>query len=136
MKVTVLGAGGWGTALAKLLTESQHEVTLWAHDPSRLEQMARAGLNERYLPGIALPRGWKFESRAEDAIASAACVVVAVPSKAFREVTSCLGQFTGIVRAGVCGVTPVSANEKNSIISVKTRLDVISASSIQYQESR
>ena len=55
MKVTVLGAGAWGTALAKLLHESKRSITLWGHDPRHLEELRRAGRNEPYLPGIELP---------------------------------------------------------------------------------
>ena len=51
MKVTVLGAGAWGTALAKLLYESKHNVTLWGHNPEHVEQIRRTGRNEPYLPG-------------------------------------------------------------------------------------
>lgn len=104
MNVTVLGAGGWGTALAKLLSEASHDVTVWGHDPVHLEDLARTGCNERYLPGIRLPGSWKLESRLERAIAHAACVVVAVPSKAFREVTSGLANYTGITVSVTKGI--------------------------------
>ena len=57
MNVTVLGAGAWGTALAKLLREAGHEVTLWAHDPAHLAALRETGVNERHLPGVRLPGG-------------------------------------------------------------------------------
>ena len=87
MKVTVLGAGAWGTALAKLLHEENHRVTLWGHDPRHLDEVRRTSRNERYLPGITLPRDWRLETDPTKAVHDADCVVVAVPSKAFREVT-------------------------------------------------
>ena len=55
MNITVLGAGAWGTALAKLLREAGHEVTLWAHDPAHLAALRETGVNERHLPGVRLP---------------------------------------------------------------------------------
>ena len=64
MKVTVLGAGGWGTALAKLLATGGHPVTLWGHTPAHLEEVRRSRSNERYLPGIQLPPNCLLESRA------------------------------------------------------------------------
>ena len=105
MKVTVLGAGAWGTTLARLLQASQHEVTLWAHNPERLEDLRRTGRNEQYLPGIELPRGWQLEADLREAVVGRECVVVAVPSKAFREVTrEALAQFTKVVVSVTKGI--------------------------------
>lgn len=105
MKITVLGAGAWGTALARLLQEAgTNRVTLWAHDPARLEQIAEAGANELYLPGIALPRGWVLEPDLAKAVVNCECVVVAVPSKVFREVTTVLRDFGGLVVSVTKGI--------------------------------
>ena len=54
MKLAVLGAGAWGTALAVALG-ARHEVTLWVRDPVQSEQMRASRMNQRYLPGISLP---------------------------------------------------------------------------------
>lgn len=43
MKVTVIGAGAWGTALANMLRHNRHSVTLWAHDAALLEQITATG---------------------------------------------------------------------------------------------
>jgi len=104
MNVTVLGAGAWGTALAKLLLESQHRVTLWGHDPGHLDEMRRTGRNERYLPGIELPSQWRLETDPAKAVHDSECVVVAVPSKVFREVTRCLENYAGTVVSVTKGV--------------------------------
>ena len=104
MRITVLGAGGWGTALARILHENRHEVVLWGHDAGHLDEMRAKGVNERYLPGIKLPRGLIFEPDFERAIRDAECVVVAVPSKAFREVTRGLLVFKGIVVSVTKGI--------------------------------
>jgi len=104
MKVTVLGVGAWGTALGKLLQEGQHNVTLWGHNPQHLDQIRRTGRNEPYLPGIALPRDWRLETDPTKAVHDSECVVVAVPSKAFREVTRCLANYTGIVVSVTKGI--------------------------------
>ena len=104
MKVTVLGAGGWGTALAKMLVETGQKVTLWGHNPLNLEEVRRTGRNEKYLPGIRLPTSWTLESDIERAIASAECVIVAAPSKAFREVTAHLKEFSGVAVSVTKGI--------------------------------
>ena len=104
MKVTVLGAGAWGTVLAKLLVESGQTVALWGHNPDHLEELQRTRRNERYLPGARLPASWKLETNIQAAVAGAECIVVAVPSKAFREVTSHLGRFAGIMVSVTKGI--------------------------------
>ena len=67
MKITVLGAGAWGTALAKVLRENGNAVTLWDIDTGTLDELRR-GRNERYLPGMALPTDWKAAADFEKAI--------------------------------------------------------------------
>ncbi|KAB2638216.1 MAG: glycerol-3-phosphate dehydrogenase, partial [Verrucomicrobia bacterium] len=54
-KVSVIGAGGWGTALALLMAKRGQEVTIWGHDPVHVEAMRSAGQNGKYLPGVSLP---------------------------------------------------------------------------------
>lgn len=103
-RISVLGAGAWGTALARLLHLGGHQVTLWAHDPERLERIRCDGTNDRYLPGVPLPRTWSLEPQLVKAIAGADCVVVAVPSRAFRDVTQTLSTFRGIAVSVTKGI--------------------------------
>jgi glycerol-3-phosphate dehydrogenase (NAD(P)+) len=88
VKVTVVGAGAWGTALAKILHSNAHTVTLWSRDSDTLAEIKRSGRNERYLAGVDLPTDWNCEPDLDRATSGAECVVMAVPSKAFREITS------------------------------------------------
>jgi glycerol-3-phosphate dehydrogenase (NAD(P)+) len=104
MKITVLGAGAWGTALARLLHQGKHAVTLWGHDPEHLEDLRKSGRNERYLPGIDLPRDWALENDLSRAVQNKECIVVAVPSKAFREVSDHLSTFLGVAVSVTKGI--------------------------------
>ena len=81
MKATVLGAGAWGSSLAKLLHESGNEVTLWAHNAKRLAQLAKTGINEPNLAGVKLPTDWKTEPDLKQAAEGAEFLVIAVASK-------------------------------------------------------
>lgn len=103
MKVAVLGAGAWGTALAGLLHQCGMRTTLWAHNPAHVEEMRRTGRNERFLPGTTIPREIALEKEL-NAVLDAECVVVAVPSKAFREVTRVLKDFRGIIVSVTKGI--------------------------------
>ncbi len=104
MKITVLGAGAWGTALARILAARGHEVTLWDFFPETIDLIRKTGRNERYLPGIDLPDNLQTESDAAMALTGAELVVVAAVSKGFRNVTRALGAYEGIVVSVTKGI--------------------------------
>jgi len=104
MNITVLGAGAWGTALARILAQRDHRVTLWDFFPATVEGIRATGRNERYLPGVELPASLRAEADAAKAVAGAELVVVAAVSKAFRDVTRSLGAFDGIVVSVTKGI--------------------------------
>ena len=104
MKICVIGAGAWGTALANLLAANQHAVTVWGHDAAHLEQLRQTNRNENYLPGIELSRELKFENVLSKAVAESEGVIIAVPSKFFREITKQLSGFSGIAVSVTKGV--------------------------------
>ena len=83
MKITVLGSGGWGTALALLLTDNGHDVTLWSHSARRSALLDQARENPR-LPGVPLPEALHL-SAALDSLRESGAVVMATPSFAVRE---------------------------------------------------
>lgn len=86
MRIAVLGAGAWGTALA-LSAAGRHPVLLWARDPRHAQLLADERCNERYLPGVTLPPSLRVSSRLEEATAHAegGLVVIATPMGALRE---------------------------------------------------
>jgi glycerol-3-phosphate dehydrogenase (NAD(P)+) len=104
MKVTVIGAGAWGTALANLLCQNKNAVTLWGHDAGHLREVERTGRNELFLPGIELSRELKCQPDLAKAVSGSQCVVVALPSKHFREVTARLPDFDGIAVSVTKGI--------------------------------
>ena len=80
MRVSVLGAGGWGTAFARLLALNGHEAKLWARDPDAARILDATRENPAYLPGVRLPRErLEITSRLSRAMAEET-VVLAVPS--------------------------------------------------------
>src|SRR3954468_23534714 len=104
MNVAVVGAGAWGTALAKILVEGGHQVTVWARHPDAVAALASSGVNDVYLPGVKIPPVHAVEGDLRRAIAGRECVVIAVPSKAFRHVSQTLRDFRGIVVSVTKGI--------------------------------
>lgn len=77
---------------------------MWGHDSDHLESMRQSRRNDRYLPGIELPEDWDYEPDLLKSVTGADCVVVAVPSKAMREVTVPLQDYTGILVSVTKGI--------------------------------
>ena len=88
MRLTVIGAGSWGTTIAALATQNADEVVLWARRPELAEAIAVGHENPDYLPGVALPTTLGATSRLDEALAGADVVVLAVPSHGMRAVLS------------------------------------------------
>ena len=104
MKITILGAGAWGTSLARLLRHGGHDVTLWGHIAGWLDEIRQTGRNERFLPGIDVPREVALQADLPRAIVGAECIVVAVPSQPFREVTRHLAGYSGLIVSVTKGI--------------------------------
>ncbi|HEY4271735.1 MAG TPA: NAD(P)H-dependent glycerol-3-phosphate dehydrogenase [Candidatus Udaeobacter sp.] len=93
-KTVIIGAGGWGTALAHLWANDLREVLLWGHNADRIARMQKTRENCDYLPGIVLPRSVQITSDLEDC-AGADLLVLVTPSTAFREITIRLRKAVG-----------------------------------------
>ncbi len=83
MKIAVLGAGAWGTALAINLS-GRHDVSLWARDAAQLRGMAAGRVNERYLPGCRFPERLSVEPDLPRALAACDYAVLAVTVSGLR----------------------------------------------------
>ncbi|HQY56320.1 MAG: NAD(P)H-dependent glycerol-3-phosphate dehydrogenase [Nitrospira sp.] len=86
--VAVIGAGAWGTALARHLAEKQVPVCLWAHEPEVVQAIQLRRENAVYLPGVLLPPTLSATNVLADAITGADCLIFAVPSHVARPVLS------------------------------------------------
>lgn len=89
MRIAVLAAGAWGTALA-LAFAPRHSVTLWAREPELVQEMARARENRRFLPGFVLPAALRLESDLARAVGGAELILVATPIAGLRSTLAAL----------------------------------------------
>ncbi len=85
MKVAVLGAGGWGTALSILLHGNGAEVTLWGYKSEIVDELSRLRENRTYLHGVTIPEGIKITGDMVRAVGFADMVVASIPSQYLRE---------------------------------------------------
>ena len=102
-KTAVIGAGSWGTSLAILLARKGEQVSLWGHEPEHIEELKKNRENTTFLPGFKLPAALALTSDLKEAVTNAQCVVMVVPSHAFRgvykEVLPLLAESTLVVSA-------------------------------------
>lgn len=85
-KIAVIGAGSWGTALAMVLADNGHEVRLWGHNSKQIEEINSFHTNKNYLPDIILPKTIVGYSSLKEALIEIETIILAVPTKAIREV--------------------------------------------------
>lgn len=103
MKIAVLGAGAWGTALA-VNAASRHQVTLWARDASHSKALADQRVNARYLPDMALPDNLQLAGGAallQDTVRGQDLIIIATPMSGLRGMLLALGG-TSVPVAWLC----------------------------------
>ncbi|MCL1920766.1 MAG: NAD(P)-dependent glycerol-3-phosphate dehydrogenase [Kiritimatiellaeota bacterium] len=135
MNITIIGDGGWGTAIGLLLDGYGHTVTLWGPFPGYLDDIRAARENTRYLPSIALPDTLRWTPDPAEAVANAEMVVLAMPSKFFADVcrrfTALIPPATPVVSLtkGLCEATHCRMSELAQDILGLERIAVLSGPS-------
>jgi glycerol-3-phosphate dehydrogenase (NAD(P)+) len=84
VKAAVMGAGAWGTALAKVLADAGNDVTLWSRRAELADEINDTHRNARYIGDVALPTSIRATGNAAAALDGACTVLLAVPSQTLR----------------------------------------------------
>ena len=95
MRTAIIGAGGWGTALAGLWAKDGRQIVLWGHNADRIARMQKTRENSDYLPGLQLPDSVQITSELGDC-ADADLIVLAMPSIALRHIAAQLANVIGL----------------------------------------
>jgi glycerol-3-phosphate dehydrogenase (NAD(P)+) len=84
VEAAVMGAGAWGTALAKVLADAGNDVTLWSRRRELADEINNTHRNPEYLGDVGLPTSVRATSDADEALTGACTVLLAVPSQTLR----------------------------------------------------
>ncbi len=85
-KIAIIGGGGWGTALALVLAENNHSVSVWEYDSQQVKNLIRDKENKKFLPGVKLPENIMFTNDLEDTVADKEYLLTVVPSHVVRDI--------------------------------------------------
>jgi glycerol-3-phosphate dehydrogenase (NAD(P)+) len=104
-RVGVLGAGSWGTALAKVAAENAREVILWSYEPDVADAINQTHENTRYLKGIRLPANLRATTSLEEACLGMDTILQVTPSHAVRSMMTEAAPF-------IAPMTPILSASK------------------------
>ncbi len=119
MKISVLGAGGWGTTLGILLHYNGHDVTLWEYRKSYANKLNKKRENIDLLPGIKIPKEIKITNNLEESSTNQHLIVLAVPSQFLRGAVKKI-KFQNIKETILVSVA--KGIEKNTLLTMSQML--------------
>ena len=98
-RIAVLGAGAYGTAIARALAYKGHQITLWSHDKNHVETLIRDRENAARLPGIRIPENIRPDGSLKDACTGKDALIFAVPSLYLMSVVRQILGFEDIIES-------------------------------------
>jgi glycerol-3-phosphate dehydrogenase (NAD(P)+) len=130
-KITVLGAGSWGTALALLLARKGIDVMLWGHNPEHIATIAKERKNQRYLPQHDFPECLQVTSVLKAATEFSNVIIIAVPSHAFKNLILALLALIDVNKVKIAwatkGFDPENGQLLHQVIAENLGLTIPSA---------
>lgn len=113
--IAVIGAGSWGTALAKVLSDKGHRVLLWGHNPKDMNAIQKKRENSKYLTGFELANTLTATSDLKQAVTGQATIVMAVPSHVTREIFK---QITPFLQTDAIIVSATKGIENETLVTM------------------
>jgi glycerol-3-phosphate dehydrogenase (NAD(P)+) len=142
LRITVLGAGNWGTTLADLIARNGHAVTLWSRDPDQCAQINHEHKNPLSLPDIELHPAIVAVSDLERAVAAPHLIFIALPSQVLREVCRRFGDVARpehLVVHGIKGLESETQKRMSQVLREETcvrQLGVLAGPNIASEVAR
>jgi len=119
MKISVLGAGGWGTTLAVLLHYNGHDISLWEYKRNYAKFLDKNRENERYLPGLKIPKEIKITHDLDESCTNKNLIVLAVPAQFLRGVIKNVS--TSLIKNSIL-VSVAKGIEKDNLMTMSQML--------------
>ena len=118
LKIAVIGAGSWGTALAVLLAGKDYAVSLWGHRQEHIARLVDERANQKYLPGITFPANLLPLTDLRSAVEGTSIIIMAVPSHSYRQV------FVGMLPflANNCRIVSAVKGIENTTLKTMTQV--------------
>lgn len=145
MRIAVIGAGGWGTALATLVATAGHQVCVWVRRRALYEQLSKEQQNAVYLPNVRLPSTLTYTTALAEAVAQAELIILAVPSHALRGVAHSLASVltgTPLLVSATKGIEEESLQTMTTVLSeelpiaIRSHISVLSGPSFATEVAR
>jgi glycerol-3-phosphate dehydrogenase (NAD(P)+) len=113
--IAVIGAGSWGTALAKVLSDKGHNVWLWGHNTTHMEAIQTSRENGKYLSGFPIADTLIATSDLTEAITGKTTIIMAVPSHVTREIFK---RITPLLKPESIIISATKGIENNSLVTM------------------
>lgn len=117
-RIGIIGAGGWGIALAKLLADKGERVTLWCHGAETYRELQETRESKAYLAGVIVPSAVRITRSIEESVSDQFMVVCAVPSHAVREVMTSAASHISPQTAVLCCTKGLEEQSQNTMAAV------------------
>jgi len=122
IKISVVGAGSWGTAIAILLANNGHNVHLWVRNTDQIERLKKERENKKYLKGVPFPDNLFIQSDQKKCINNSNTIVMVIPSHGFRNVFL---QCLPLISPGVNIVSAVKGIENKTLKTMTQVMDEV-----------
>ena len=119
-KVSVIGAGSWGTALALLLYKNGHDVTVWSYQEEEVRMLSEKREHVSKLPGVKIPDGIFFTADIKEAVEEKDVVVLAVPSIHVRNTAKKINPY---VKDGQILVDVAKGIEEDTLMTLSQQIE-------------
>ena len=120
MKVSILGAGSWGTAISVLLTDNGHDVMVWSIDKEEIKMLEEEREHKTKLPGVKIADSLKLTNDAKEAVDFAELLVMVVPSPFVRSTAKTIAPY---VREGQLIVNLSKGIEESTLMAMRVNLE-------------
>lgn len=119
-KITVIGSGSWGTALAVMFDKYGHDVTMWSWKEEEAQNIREAGENKEFLPGVKIRESLKIVTDMEKAVTGADIIITAIPSKFVR---GSIMNFVPFIKPDQIIVNVAKGLEDNTLLTISEILE-------------